>query len=773
MLPKADSLPPKVQAVPGYFRHGVVAVVALLLLNLAGYLLLQNNEPWRIFVSDLIAVVGPLAAVGALCYADYKSRKLSTRLALAWRILALASLLYAIGEAIDLYQNLVDLDTFGSWSDAFFLSYYVVFIVGLFMLPSRRLERGELSKLMLEMGIVIIASAQIFWVFFFAPSLATISNDITWLELTLTLAYPAMDLALLWVVTTLFLRQPHTAQQGPLLLLGLSVIAMCLGDTLYNWYETVLNDSHHYWPMIAFNVSWLLAILAGVLHGDSVRAQPINQEERLHMTLIGATPNRRRRFTFYLPYLFVAVSFFLLVRSLLQVDFSSQMVDVLIEVVGVGLILMLVVCRQIVAFRENAVLSLKLTRLLEASHILASPLELRPLLRLTLSELKNVVDFDSASIMLSQHAKDVNPLDIRKNEVSNKRPLHQVPSVNEIELLEPSLMVLNYDQLDDPNARPIACPNTQQLNTVLHTGKTVILPNIPLRLAQAINGVVNTNKSSELSDNLVSWMGIPLISRNKVIGLLTICFYRANYYTHQDAGIALTFGNQTAAAIDNARLRASERAAAAIAERSRLARELHDSVSQALFGISLGAKTARELLKENPVRAGDSLDYVVKLTAGALAEMRALIFELRPESLATEGLVNALKRQVHVLFERHSLEADIEVIGNDHDISLDVQQGLYRIALEAVQNTIKHANATRAIIRLNCQSDFIIAEIQDNGRGFDNNGAFPGHLGLISMRERAEYFGGQLEIQSVPSQGTTVRVTMPRYARALEAIEGI
>lgn len=122
-------------------------------------------------------------------------------------------------------------------------------------------------------------------------------------------------------------------------------------------------------------------------------------------------------------------------------------------------------------------------------------------------------------------------------------------------------------------------------------------------------------------------MGVPLRSRDQVIGLLTICHYRPNYYTNQDASAALTFANQTAAAIDNARLRSSKRVAAVSAERSRLARELHDSVSQALFGISLGAKTARELLKDDTARAGESMDYVIKLTAGALAEMRALILE--------------------------------------------------------------------------------------------------------------------------------------------------
>ena len=167
------------------------------------------------------------------------------------------------------------------------------------------------------------------------------------------------------------------------------------------------------------------------------------------------------------------------------------------------------------------------------------------------------------------------------------------------------------------------------------------------------------------------------------------------------------------------------------------------------------------------------MDYVIQLTAGALAEMRALIFELRPESLATEGLAAALKRQIHVLTTRHNLEARIEVLGNDRDISLDAQEGLYRIALEAVQNTIKHANATHATIRLLCESDPVIIEVQDNGRGFNIHGEFPGHLGLISMRERAEFFNGSLEIQSASGQGTTVRAMIPRNTHVIEPLTDV
>ncbi len=195
-------------------------------------------------------------------------------------------------------------------------------------------------------------------------------------------------------------------------------------------------------------------------------------------------------------------------------------------------------------------------------------------------------------------------------------------------------------------------------------------------------------------------------------------------------------------------------------ERQRLARELHDSVSQALYGIGLGAYTAREALESEPEQAMASIDYVITLAEAGLAEMRALIFELRPESLEVEGLVAALTKQVAVLRTRYKLTVEAD-LGEEPNLSMEMKHALYRVAQEALHNIVKHARASMVVLRLAEEANEIILEVRDNGKGFDPAGPFPGHLGLRSMHERVTKMGGTLTIESIPGQGTRVGVRMP------------
>lgn len=199
---------------------------------------------------------------------------------------------------------------------------------------------------------------------------------------------------------------------------------------------------------------------------------------------------------------------------------------------------------------------------------------------------------------------------------------------------------------------------------------------------------------------------------------------------------------------------------AAEAERSRLARELHDSVSQALYGIVLGTRTAQKLLEQDPGQAAAPLDYVFSLAQGGMAEMKALIFELRPESLEKEGLVAALTKQAAALQARYEIEVQASLC-EEPEVSLAVKEALYRIAQEAQHNIVKHARATRVELLLECKQGEITLEVKDNGAGFDPQGDFPGHLGLKSMRERAERLGGKFELESAPGEGTCLKGTIP------------
>jgi signal transduction histidine kinase len=195
-------------------------------------------------------------------------------------------------------------------------------------------------------------------------------------------------------------------------------------------------------------------------------------------------------------------------------------------------------------------------------------------------------------------------------------------------------------------------------------------------------------------------------------------------------------------------------------ERQRLARELHDSVSQALFGIGLGAQTALALLEHEPEKVADPLRYILELANTGLAEMRALIFELRPESLEQDGLLRAIERQAAALGARYRVNIET-VLESEPDISIPIKEALYRIAQEAMHNAVKHAKPRTIRLQLACRDGMVTLEVADDGMGFDASGSFPGHLGLKSMPERAERLGGQVMVTSTPGAGTQVRASIP------------
>jgi signal transduction histidine kinase len=223
----------------------------------------------------------------------------------------------------------------------------------------------------------------------------------------------------------------------------------------------------------------------------------------------------------------------------------------------------------------------------------------------------------------------------------------------------------------------------------------------------------------------------------------------------------------TRALEENEKLRAQSIQAAAAAERSRLARELHDSVSQAIYGIALGARTMQQLALSQPGRMSEPLNYIVTLADAALAEIRALIFELRPESLEKEGILVALKKQTDALRVRYGLNITVDLCEREPEATLDVKEALYRIALEAMHNTVKHANASQIVLLVEDQPalDTVHLSLTDNGIGFDPDAVGAGHLGLKTMQERVAALNGQFECESAIGAGTTIVVTLRRQAR--------
>jgi PAS domain S-box-containing protein len=271
---------------------------------------------------------------------------------------------------------------------------------------------------------------------------------------------------------------------------------------------------------------------------------------------------------------------------------------------------------------------------------------------------------------------------------------------------------------------------------------------------------------SQLAHHYRSVLAAPIIVRDEVYGGLILYYRDQHAFSKEDDELAVSLANQAALAIENARLRLQAEQAAVMEERQRLARELHDSVSQALYGIGLGARTARKLLGQEALdpemrtKLAGPLDYVLSLADAGLTEMRALIFELRPDALEKEGLVAALKRQAETLRARHKLAVEIDLCG-EPDMGLDAKEALYRVAQEAMNNAVKHARATRIDLRLQCSDGTLSLEVGDDGVGFDPNRTYPGHLGLKTMRERVVQLGGDLVIESAPGEGALVQVNVP------------
>ena len=257
-----------------------------------------------------------------------------------------------------------------------------------------------------------------------------------------------------------------------------------------------------------------------------------------------------------------------------------------------------------------------------------------------------------------------------------------------------------------------------------------------------------------------SWMGVPLYVQERVVGMLTISKDVPGYFTQRQLDLVLAVARQAAVAVENARLFEQAGDLAALEERQRLARDLHDSVSQALYGIALGARTARTLLDREPAKAAEPIDYVLLLAEAGLAEMRSLIFELRPESLESEGLVAAIQKHAAAQAARHGIAVSCDLC-DEPDISPAVREAVYRIVQEALTNTLKHAKAGNVRVTLKVARKRLRAEVADDGIGFDPDRDYAGHLGLHSMRERAAKLGGQLRIESKRGSGTRVIAEIP------------
>ncbi len=269
---------------------------------------------------------------------------------------------------------------------------------------------------------------------------------------------------------------------------------------------------------------------------------------------------------------------------------------------------------------------------------------------------------------------------------------------------------------------------------------------------------------------------VPLVSKDELHGVLALLSFTERRIAHSELGLLTAIGSQIGVAVENGRLYQEAGRLAAMAERNRLAQDLHDSVTQTIFTASLLAGVIPLLWDKDPEDARRQLEEVARLTRGALEEMRALLLELRPATMAQVPLEELLKQLAAATASNARLPVHLDVDAGQY-LPSRVRVSLYRIAQEAVNNVVKHAQASHVWISLKPYYDRPTGQSQDNpetddggratgvelsirddGQGFDLSAVSPLHLGLAIMRERAEDIHAHLELITARGQGTTVHV---------------
>ena len=258
-----------------------------------------------------------------------------------------------------------------------------------------------------------------------------------------------------------------------------------------------------------------------------------------------------------------------------------------------------------------------------------------------------------------------------------------------------------------------------------------------------------------------TFVSAPLRARTTALGSLNVYYQPGHHPDDEEVTFLVAMAEQAAVAVENGRLFAESRGRAAVEERHRLARELHDSACQQLFSMTLHLRAAELALPARGPTAATvrTLDH---LAHAALNDLRALIVELYPALLQGVGLVTAVRRQAAAA-ERLGLEVTVEAEGDPLDLEPEAELAAYRVVQEAVHNAAKHASGARVCVRLGADPAApatLVVEVADDGPGFDP--AEPtGGLGLTSMRQRAERCGGALQVTTAPGRGTTVRAVLP------------
>ncbi|BCM65951.1 MULTISPECIES: GAF domain-containing sensor histidine kinase [Streptomyces] len=268
--------------------------------------------------------------------------------------------------------------------------------------------------------------------------------------------------------------------------------------------------------------------------------------------------------------------------------------------------------------------------------------------------------------------------------------------------------------------------------------------------------------------DLVDFLGLPIKDGEEVIGALFLANKRCAKpegscgFTQDDEELLAILAQHAAIALTNARLYERSRELTIAEERSRLAHELHDAVSQKLFSLRLTAQAAAALVDRDPTRAKGELHQVASLAAEAADELRAAVVELRPAALDEDGLIATLRTQTQVLDRAHTARVTFTSNGF-RALPAAQEEALLRVAQEALHNALRHSGADRVDVSVERRGCGAVLRVTDDGRGFDPTAVRRAgrHLGLVSMRDRASGVGGTLTVESAPGKGTTIEMEVP------------
>jgi PAS domain S-box-containing protein len=369
--------------------------------------------------------------------------------------------------------------------------------------------------------------------------------------------------------------------------------------------------------------------------------------------------------------------------------------------------------------------------LLEISQSIVSILDLDHLLNLIMEQLGKVLPYDAAAILILEQGS-LKFRTIRGPSEFQRLLVHQIPS-SDLTLVEALLKRSETIYLPD-----------------LHADKGLIDP-----IQQTLS------LPASQFDYLRSWLILPLVAKGDLIGCLVLTHSEPDYYSPESRSVSQAYANQVAIAIHNAQLYKQAGDNATMEERNRLARDLHDSVAQALYSISLFVDATRMALKTNrPQVVENHLAELTLLAREAMSDMRLMIFELRPPILEKVGLVAALQSRLDAVESRAGFQASFRSEGNVR-LSIDQQEELYRIAQEALNNVLKHAQANNVKLLLTEEAGCLRLVIEDDGIGFDPSIAeHGGGQGFRNMQERAAHLGAHCRFESVPGRGTKIIVEL-------------